>query len=260
MTISNGGTQQASDSVIFSHMTKSIDTIETKVAIPEDDAPHVLVVDDDARLRNLLTRYLSSNGYRVSNAADAAEARRKLAHLEFDLLVVDIMMPGESGIRFTSSLRETAEVPVLMLTALENVESRIEGLEAGADDYMPKPFEPRELLLRINSILRRTIKPEEPAIEQVRFGEYHFNVIRGELTREGEPVRLTDREKEILTAFASKPGSTIPRHDLLDGESAAGERKIDVQINRLRRKIEVDPANPKWLQTVRGLGYRLCVD
>ena len=236
-------------------------SITPAIEVPEDDAPHVLVVDDDARLRDLLTRYLSGNGFRVSNAADAAEARRKLKHLEFDLLVVDIMMPGENGISFTNSLRkDAAEVPVLMLTARENVESRIEGLEAGADDYMPKPFEPRELLLRINSILRRTLKPEEPPIEQVRFGDFHFDVKQGELTRDGDPVRLTDREREILTAFASKPGGTIPRHDLLDGDSASGERKIDVQINRLRRKIEIDPANPKWLQTVRGLGYRLRVD
>ena len=141
-----------------------MNSISPAIEVPEDDAPHVLVVDDDARLRDLLTRYLSGNGFRVSNAADAAEARRKLNHIEFDLLVVDIMMPGENGISFTSSLRENAaDVPVLMLTARENVESRIEGLEAGADDYMPKPFEPRELLLRINSILRRTLKPEEPA-------------------------------------------------------------------------------------------------
>lgn len=230
------------------------------MSAPEDDAPHVLVVDDDARLRDLLTRYLSGNGYRVSNAADAAQARRKLQTLEFDLLVVDIMMPGENGISFTSSLREETDVPVLMLTALENVENRIEGLEAGADDYMPKPFEPRELLLRINSILKRASKPAEPAIEQVRFGDYHFNVIRGELTCEGETVRLTDREREIMTVFASKPGGTIARHELMADDSATGERKIDVQINRLRRKIETDPANPKWLQTVRGLGYRLSVD
>jgi len=230
------------------------------VETPEDNASHVLVVDDDSRLRQLLTRYLSNNGYRVSNAADAAEARRKLAHLQFDILVVDVMMPGETGLSLTKSLRDEIDVPILMLTALEKVESRIEGLEAGADDYMPKPFEPRELLLRINSILRRTATPDEPAIEQVRFGEYHFNVKRGELTADGKLVRLTDREREIMVAFASKPGGTIPRHELLGADNVAGERKIDVQINRLRRKIEANPANPKWLQTVRGVGYRLCVD
>jgi len=237
-----------------------MDSTKENIPAPEDGAPHVLVIDDDSRLRDLLTRYLSNNGFRVSNAGDAAEARRKLKNLEFDILVVDVMMPGETGISFTKSIRDSVDVPVLMLTALEEVENRIEGLEAGADDYMPKPFEPRELLLRINSILRRTAKPDEPAIEQVNFGGYHFSVKRGELTLNGEPVRLTDREREIMTCFAAKPGGTIPRHELLGDDSIAGERKIDVQINRLRRKIEDDPANPKYLQTVRGAGYRLCVD
>ncbi len=237
-----------------------MEAMKQNISVPDDSAPHVLVIDDDSRLRDLLTRYLSNNGFRVSNASDAAEARRKLNNLEFDLLVVDVMMPGETGFSFTKSIRDSTDVPVLMLTALEEVENRIEGLEAGADDYMPKPFEPRELLLRINSILRRTAKPDEPAIEQVNFGEYHFSVKRGELTCNGDLVRLTDREREIMVAFATKPGGTIPRHELLGDESAAGERKIDVQINRLRRKIESDPANPKYLQTVRGVGYRLCVD
>lgn len=228
--------------------------------VPSDEAPHVLVVDDDRRLRDLLTRYLTNNDFRVSNAADAADARRKLESLEFDLLVVDVMMPGETGISLTKTLRENHNVPILMLTALAETENRIEGLEAGADDYLSKPFEPRELLLRINSILKRTVKPDEPAIEQVRFGDYHFSVKRGELKKNGDQVRLTDREREIMTIFASKPGGTIARHELLGSESIAGERKIDVQINRLRRKIEEDPANPKWLQTVRGVGYRLCVE
>lgn len=227
---------------------------------PEDEAPHVLVIDDDRRLRELLSRYLSANGFRVSNASNANEARNKIENIEFDLLVVDVMMPGETGIALTKSLRQVKDVPILMLTALTDIDHRIEGLEAGADDYLPKPFEPRELVLRINSILKRTIKPEEPAIEQVNFGGYHFSVTRGELTLDGTPVRLTDREREILTIFASKPGGTIARHELLGSESIAGERKIDVQINRLRRKIEDDPTNPKWLQTVRGVGYRLSVN
>ncbi|MEM9279974.1 MAG: response regulator transcription factor [Pseudomonadota bacterium] len=237
-----------------------MEAVAENILVPEDNAPHVLVIDDDSRLRDLLTRYLSNNGFRVSNASDAAEARRKLEHLEFDILVVDIMMPGETGLSFTKAIRDLIDVPVLMLTALEEVENRIEGLEAGADDYLTKPFEPRELLLRINSILRRSAKPDEPVIEQVNFGDYHFSVKRGELTFNGEMVRLTDREREIMVTFATQPGGTIPRHELLGDESSAGERKIDVQINRLRRKIETDPANPKWLQTVRGVGYRLCVD
>lgn len=230
------------------------------MTMPEDDAPHVLVIDDDRRLRELLSRYLSENGFRVSTAQDAGEARRRLESLEFDILVVDVMMPGETGLSLTKGLRQSLDVPILMLTALADLDNRIEGLEAGADDYLPKPFEPRELVLRINSILKRTAKPIEPAIEQVNFGDYLFSVKREELTLEGEPVRLTDREREIMMIFASKPGGTIARHELLGSESIAGERKIDVQINRLRRKIETDPANPKWLQTVRGIGYKLCVD
>jgi two-component system phosphate regulon response regulator OmpR len=228
-------------------------------AIP-DDAPHLLVVDDDRRIRELLSRYLADHGFRVSVAADAAEARRKLASLEFDLLIVDVMMPGETGVLFTRSLRQSCAVPVLMLSALAETEARILGLEAGADDYLAKPFEPRELVLRINSILKRTVKPATPAFDQVSFGPWIFLVKKRELRRDGEDVRLTDREQEIMVAFASRPGDTVARHELLGDMNAAGERKIDVQINRLRRKIEDDPANPKWLQTVRGIGYKLCVD
>jgi len=232
---------------------------------PEDSAPHILVVDDDRRLRQLLSRYLGSNGFRVSTASDAQGARSQLKNLEFDLLIVDVMMPGETGTKFTQSLRDEAshhasDVPILMLTALADTEERIQGLEVGADDYLTKPFDPRELLLRINSILKRTAKPLEPAIEQVSFGEFQFSVIRRELSNGGKIVRLTDREQEMLVIFASRPGETVARFELMDGENIAGERKIDVQINRLRRKLESDPSNPKWLQTVRGIGYRLCVE
>ncbi|MEO0327379.1 MAG: response regulator transcription factor [Pseudomonadota bacterium] len=230
------------------------------IAAPEDDAPHILVVDDDSRLRKLLTRYLAENGYRVTNAKDAAEARRSIKSLEFDLIVVDVMMPGESGISLTESLAKEEIAPILMLTALADVENRIEGLQAGADDYLTKPFDPRELLLRVNSILKRTVKPEQPAFEKLNFGDFEYSVSRQELTLEGKAVRLTDREKEIMGIFASQPGATVARHELLGDDTTIGERKIDVQINRLRRKVEQDPANPKWLQTVRGIGYRLCVD
>ena len=240
-------------------------TIETAKAgaphpAPQDDAPHLLVIDDDRRIRELLSRYLGEHGFRVSVAADAAAARRKLGAMEFDLLIIDVMMPGESGVSLTQSLRREGNVPVLMLTALAEIDHRIEGLEAGADDYLSKPFDPRELLLRISSILKRTVRPVEPAIEQVTFGPFLFVVAKRELKKGTESVRLTDREREIMTAFASRPGQTIARHELLDSETLSGERKIDVQINRLRRKIEDDPANPKWLQTVRGIGYKLCVD
>ncbi|MEC9343756.1 MAG: response regulator [Pseudomonadota bacterium] len=220
----------------------------------------MLVIDDDRRIRELLSRYLGEHGFRVSVAADAIAARRKLESMEFDLLIVDVMMPGESGVSLTQSLRETGSVPVLMLTALAETDHRIAGLEAGADDYLSKPFDPRELLLRISSILKRTAKPVPTAVEQVAFGPFVFSVSRQELKCSGDPVRLTDREREIMAAFASHPGQTIARHELLGSDAHSGERKIDVQINRLRRKIEEDPANPKWLQTVRGIGYKLCVD
>ena len=222
-----------------------------------DNAPHLLVIDDDNRIRTLLARYLGGHGFRVTTAANAAEARRRLAGLAFDLLVIDVMMPGEDGMELTRSLRLTSGVPILMLTARAEIDSRIAGLESGADDYLAKPFEPRELLLRINSILRRGATPTKPLVEQVRFGPFIFNRERRELRRGAEPVRLSDRERQILAIFAAAPGETVPRSDLVAGQDSAGERTIDVQINRLRRKIEADPANPLYLQTVRGVGYRL---
>ncbi len=229
-------------------------------AIPDDDAPHLLVVDDDTRIRTLLKQYLGANGFRVSVAGTAAEARRKLEGLDFDLLVLDVMMPGETGVELTRSLRATRNVPILMLTALSETDSRISGLEAGADDYMPKPFDPRELILRINNIIRRGGQPGTPKLEQIVFGPYTFQIARRELKKAGEPIRLTDREQEIMAIFAVRAGETIPRHELVGGEGDVGERTIDVQINRLRRKVERDPANPVWLQTVRGIGYRLSVE
>ncbi len=227
---------------------------------PHDDAPHLLVVDDDTRIRNLLKQYLAENGFRVTVAGTAAEARRRLAGLEFDLIVLDVMMPGENGVDLTRSLRSERSLPILMLTALSETESRIAGLEAGADDYLPKPFDPRELILRINNILRRGGPHAVPKVEQIVFGPYTFQIARRELKRGGEALKLTDREQEILAIFAERAGETIPRHELVAGESEVGERTIDVQINRLRRKIERDPSNPVWLQTVRGVGYRLSVE
>ena len=227
---------------------------------PEDDAPHLLVVDDDTRIRSLLKRYLAENGFRVSIAANAAEARAKLRGLDFDLIVLDIMMPGETGVELTQSLRRERDVPILMLTALTETDNRIEGLEAGADDYLPKPFDPRELILRINNILRRGNTHQQPKLEQVVFGPYSFQIARRELKKGGESLKLTDREQEILCIFAQRVGETIPRHELVGEDANVGERTIDVQINRLRRKIEKDPANPTWLQTVRGIGYRLSVE
>ncbi len=229
-------------------------------ASPHDDAPHILVVDDDTRIRTLLRQFLSEQGFRVATAANAAEARRHLEGLDFDLIVLDVMMPGESGVELTRALRAQRDIPILMLTALSETDSRVTGLEAGADDYLPKPFDPRELVLRINNILRRGGPAPTPKLEQVVFGPYAFQIARRELKRGAETMRLTEREQEILAIFAERAGETIPRHELVGGDADVGERTIDVQINRLRRKIERDPSNPIWLQTVRGVGYRLSVE
>ncbi|MBC8129080.1 MAG: response regulator [Rhizobiaceae bacterium] len=226
----------------------------------DDDAPHLLIVDDDRRIRSLLSRFLTERGFRVSMAADAAEARKILGGLDFDLLVVDVMMPGESGLDLVRSFSAIRDTPILMLTAQSETEQRIEGLEAGADDYLSKPFDPRELLLRINNILKRGAPAPIVKVEHVRFGPFSFSLTRKELKRGVELIRLTEREQEIMTQFALKAGETIQRQDLLGDETEVGERTVDVQINRLRRKIESDPANPLWLQTVRGVGYRLNVD
>ncbi|MGO7420346.1 response regulator [Rhizobium ruizarguesonis] len=219
-----------------------------------------MLLGDPVAIRALLNRYLAENGFRVTVAADGAEAQRKLTGLDFDLIIMDVMMPGESGIDVTRVRRAIKNVPIIMLTALAESGNRIEGLEAGADDYLSKPFDPRELVLRINNILRRNAGGEGPKIEQVMFGPYTFSLTRKELKKASEVIRLTDREQEIMLLFARRAGDTIPRHELIGNDTEVGERTIDVQINRLRRKIEDDPANPVWLQTVRGIGYRLSID
>jgi two-component system phosphate regulon response regulator OmpR len=222
------------------------------------DQPHVLAVDDDDRLRELLRKYLSENGLLVTTASDAAEARRRLAKLAFDLIVLDLMMPGESGLDFARDLRLGNSVPILMLTAMGEAEDRIAGLEGGADDYLTKPFEPRELLLRIHSILRRVpALPREP----VRMGDVVFDPERGDLSRGGTPIRLTDVEASLLKALAESPGSILSREELTEATGATGGgRAVDVQVTRLRRKIEPDPRLPRYLQTVRGKGYVLRPD
>ncbi|MFB2550655.1 response regulator [Ensifer soli] len=225
-----------------------------------DDAAHLLIVDDDRRIRDLLNRYLAEKGFRVTSAADAAEARRKLEGLDFDLLIVDVMMPGENGMSLTRSLRGGKSVPIILLTARAEQEARIEGLESGADDYVAKPFDPRELVLRINNILRRNAQQQQPKVDQVIFGPYTFSVVKRELRRGADHIRLTDREQDIMMMFSQRAGETIARHELVADDVDVGERTIDVQINRLRRKIEDDPSNPVFLQTVRGIGYRLSVD
>lgn len=228
-----------------------------------DEAPHILVVDDDRRLRDLLARFLGDHGYRVTTAANAAEADTRLTAIVFDAIVLDIMMPGENGFDFARRYRIGSTVPILMLTARANSTDRISGLELGVDDYLAKPFEPRELLLRLGNILKRTVvEPAQSATRPdfVRFGPFLYGLSRGELRKGEETIRLTEREREILTALAERAGEVMPREELAAQGSAANDRTVDVQMNRLRRKVERDPADPLYLQTVRGVGYRLVTD
>ena len=222
--------------------------------------PHLLVVDDDERLRALLQRYLASNGFRVSVAANAADARTLMKSMAFDLLILDVMMPGESGFELTQAVRASSAVPILMLTAKGEAQDRIEGLERGADDYLPKPFEPRELVLRVGALLRRAAPPARTAHGDVRMGDCVYDPERGQLKRKGKPVRLTSSESALLQLFAANAGRSFSRSDLCARLGVALERSIDVQVTRLRRKIEEDPKLPLYLQTVRGVGYVLVPD
>src|SRR5262249_23324737 len=208
------------------------------------------------RIRDLLSRFLLAEGYRVTTAETAADARAKLEGLRFDLLILDVMLPGETGFDLARELRSISSVPIIMLTARDEAKSRIEGLSIGADDYVGKPFEQRELSLRIAGILRRA-RPAALAVETVELGDFCFHLARGELRRGEEIVRLTDREREMLRLLAARPGETVPRQALAGNGGSIGERAVDVQVNRLRRKIERGPAHPLLGQTVRGIGYPL---
>jgi two-component system phosphate regulon response regulator OmpR len=221
--------------------------------------PHLLVVDDDVRLCALLRQYLTEQGFRVTTAGNAADARARLAGLDFDLLVLDVMMPGEDGIALTRAIRDTSRVPILLLTAMAEPEDRVNGLEQGADDYLAKPFEPRELVLRIRNVLQRRWHPENAA--RLRFGVCWFDLARGELRRGETPVRLTEAETALLAALARHAGEPVSRDALSQEAHFSGNlRTVDVQITRLRRKIEDDPKFPRYLQTVRGTGYVLKPD
>ncbi|MEO1248741.1 MAG: response regulator [Pseudomonadota bacterium] len=225
------------------------------------EAPHILVVDDEERLRNLLRRFLNEQGYMVTTAANAADARSRLSSLEFDLLIVDVMMPGEDGIDFTTSLRNQDTIPILLLTARGEPEDRIRGLEAGADDYLAKPFEPRELLLRVNNILRRVERAPVQLSGAVRMGDFEFDLERQELHGTDGPVRLTGSEATLLKTLAIHAGSILSRQELARRSKMTGnERTVDVQVTRLRRKLEKDPKEPRYLQTVWGEGYVLRPD
>ncbi|HRD77982.1 MAG TPA: response regulator, partial [Hyphomicrobiaceae bacterium] len=211
-----------------------------------DNAPHVLVVDDDHRIRDLLVRFLTDNGFRVSPAGDANAARNAMRSIAFDLIVLDVMMPGDSGLVLAKELKSISNVPICMITALADPEDRVSGLEIGVDDYVAKPFEPRELLIRLRNIMKRGQAAPAPK-DEIKIGEMSFNVSRGELRRGSEAIKLTERERELLRQFAQRPGLPIARHELAPDDSTGSERAIDVQINRLRRKIEVDPSNPVYL-------------
>ena len=223
------------------------------------DLPHVLAVDDDARLRSLLRRYLAEHGFLVTTAEDAAQARALLQLFRFDVLVLDVMMPGESGLNLARDLHASNNVPILMLTARSEADDRIAGLEAGVDDYLPKPFEPRELVLRLAAILRRT--PVHAQAATIQLGRFRFDLQRAELDSEDGPVKLTEAEASLLRVLAQAPGAIVSREELAERSGASvNARSVDVQVTRLRRKIEEDPKLPRYLQTVRGAGYVLRPD
>jgi two-component system phosphate regulon response regulator OmpR len=224
------------------------------------DSPHLLVVDDDQRLRSLLQRYLSANGFRVTAAADAVEARTLIKSIAFDALILDVMMPGENGLDLAADLRAQSDVPILMLTALGDSGDRIAGLERGVDDYLPKPFEPRELMLRLSSVIRRARNNQPPPHREVHMGNCVFDPERGELKRSGKRVKLTGSESQLLKLFAANAGRAFSRATLCSRLNIQLERSVDVQVTRLRRKIEEDPKLPLYIQTVRGIGYVLVPD
>jgi two-component system, OmpR family, phosphate regulon response regulator OmpR len=221
---------------------------------------HILIVDDDDRIRELLKKYLTKGGARVSAAADAEAARKLLASFEFDVLILDVTMPKEDGFSLAASIRKTSQVPIVMLTARGDLEDKMKGYGAGVDDYMAKPFEPDELAAKINAILRRAFSRRAQAMEAAVFGPFLFNVQRGELSKDGSTVKLTEAETSLLKVLALKSGDPISREELARKTGAGLERSIDVQVTRLRRKIEADPRTPVFLQTVRGVGYRLALD
>jgi len=221
----------------------------------------VLLIEDDAMVGKAVHRGLVDAGFAVDWVTDGRAGELALSNRVYDAAILDLGLPKKDGMAVLHTLRNAHNsVPILIASARDTVRDRIDGLEAGADDYLPKPFDPRELILRITNILRRGGPQSVPKVEQIVFGPYTFQIARRELKKGGEPLKLTDREQEILAIFAERAGETIPRHELVGGASEVGERTIDVQINRLRRKIERDPSNPVWLQTVRGIGYRLSVE
>lgn len=235
---------------------KNIEEIESFGALP-----HILVVDDDDRIRELVSRYLTEHGYFVSTAADAGEAKAILEFAEYDALVVDVMMPGQDGKEFTKELRDKNDVPILLLTAMGEIEDKISGLETGADDYLTKPFDPRELILRLEAILRRRPKYEPEEIKEYQIGPWIYKVDYNELVSDKDTVKLTEGEARMLKTLAAKGGDIVSRDDLATAcDIDPDNRTVDVQVTRLRRKLEEDSGNPRLLQTVRGKGYLLRIN
>lgn len=229
----------------------------------DPNSAHLLIVDDDERIRALLQKYLLRNGFYVTAARNAEHARRILTMLDFDMIVLDVMMPGEDGLSLTRFIRESSDTPILLLTARGETSDRINGLEAGADDYLAKPFEPKELLLRINAILRRAPveMPQNVLPKRLNLGPCTYDVERAELWQGEALIRLTATESQLMRIFSSNLGEALSRANLVEqlgrDRGQAQERAVDVQITRLRRKIEADPKQPRYLQTVRGAGYML---
>ena len=232
----------------------------TESAGSYEELPHVLVVDDDDRIRALVSRYLNEHGFFVLTAADAGEAKIILKAATFDAMVLDVMMPGQDGVALTQDLRKTSDIPVILLTALGEVDDKITGLQSGADDYLTKPFDPRELVLRLEVILRRRPRATEE-MESVQIGKWLFDPQQNELVGAEETLRLTDVEANLLKTLALRAGEVLSREALADLCGLdAGERTIDVQVTRLRKKLEEDSRTPRHLQTVRGKGYVLRVE
>lgn len=223
----------------------------------ENKKYHILIVDDDTKIRNLLAKFLENSGFFITTAQDTEEARLQISNFVFDIIVLDVMMPNETGVEFAQKLRKSKdETPIIMLTALGEVEDKIEGLESGADDYLPKPFSPKELLLRINSIIKRTQKQKQ--LQNIcKFGEFKFDLEKLKLKKEDDSIYLTDTEAKILATFCKNINAVMSREDISELSDEIDERSVDVQITRLRKKIENSPRNPEFLQTIRGKGYIL---
>ena len=220
---------------------------------------HILIIDDDEKIRDLLKQYLKNNNFFVSTAINASDAEEKLKIIKFDLAIIDIMMPGKDGLQLTKEIREKIDLPIILLTAKGEPEDRVRGLELGAEDYLPKPFEPKELLLRIKNVIKR-IKKNKHVIISIKIGKAHVNIKKMEIQKEKKIIKINASEKILLENMISSAGKIFSREEISKITNLTQERSIDVLVTRLRQKIEPDPKNPKYLQTVRGTGYVLWLD